>query len=151
MSNLLLSSPNYLQYIQLTYKCVVIAWLNTSKQKPNQTKQLDILIVTHTHTPQGSSCWWWVHHILLWWSWRCTAPAETHTATGRWPQSPDDRERGDLRGRALTHTQKYSPRHTHIPSSSPCPPEAALALWSLSEECRWPADGNHLENTHNQS
>lgn len=106
---------------------------------------------THTHTPRGSSCWWWVHHILLWWSWRCTAPAETHTTTGRWPQSPDDRERGDLRGRALTHTQKYSPRHTHIPSSSPCPPEAALALWSLSEECRWPADGNHLENTHNQS
>lgn len=53
MSNLLLSSPNYLQYIQLPYKCVVIAWLNTSKQKPNQTKQLDILIVTHTHTHLG--------------------------------------------------------------------------------------------------
>lgn len=114
-----------------------------------------MIIETHTHslthTPQGSSCWWWVHHILSRWSWMCTAPTGIHTATDRWPQSPKNRE-GEYYwdfSIPLPHSHTHTPQ-PFLVHGSPCPPEAVVASQSLSEECHWPADGTHLENTHDQ-
>lgn len=103
----------------------------------------------HTHTPQESSCWWWVHHILRWWSWMCTAPAGTHTTTGRWPRSPNNREGEYLWDFSLLHTHTHT--HAISPSTQLTLPSRSCSgltkpFWGVPLTCRWEPPRKHTRS-----